>query len=161
MELAEPVVPCNTSTGCPLGSPPGGASGPVRSSAAGGGVSNAETYVYPPKPSMRLINDTIAFSAREFRPAATQVGVMHRVLVYRTEAEAAIAALVNPVLEWVSTRRNPAFFDGRPEQYIPPADARLNQPEDVAQAVLFALCQPPGCEARELVVCPSEEPSWP
>jgi NAD(P)-dependent dehydrogenase (short-subunit alcohol dehydrogenase family) len=54
-----------------------------------------------------------------------------------------------------------AFFDGRPEQYRPPADAKLNRPEDVAQAVLFALCQPPGCEARELVICPSEEPSWP
>jgi NAD(P)-dependent dehydrogenase (short-subunit alcohol dehydrogenase family) len=54
-----------------------------------------------------------------------------------------------------------AFFDGRPEQYRPPADAKLNRPEDVAQAVLFALCQPAGCEARELVVCPSEEPSWP
>ena len=34
--------------------------------------------------------------------AATQVGVMHRVLVYRVESEAAIAALVNPVLEWAS-----------------------------------------------------------
>jgi peptide deformylase len=34
--------------------------------------------------------------------AATQVGVMHRVLVYRVEPEAAIAALVNPVLEWAS-----------------------------------------------------------
>jgi NAD(P)-dependent dehydrogenase (short-subunit alcohol dehydrogenase family) len=54
-----------------------------------------------------------------------------------------------------------AFFDGRPEQYRPAADAKLNRPEDVAQAVLFALCQPAGCEARELVVCPSEEPSWP
>jgi NAD(P)-dependent dehydrogenase (short-subunit alcohol dehydrogenase family) len=54
-----------------------------------------------------------------------------------------------------------AFFDGRPERYRPPADAKLNRPEDVAQAVLFALCQPAGCEARELVVCPSEEPSWP
>jgi NAD(P)-dependent dehydrogenase (short-subunit alcohol dehydrogenase family) len=54
-----------------------------------------------------------------------------------------------------------AFFDGRPEQYRPPADAKLNRPEDVARAVLFALCQPAGCEARELVVCPSEEPSWP
>jgi NAD(P)-dependent dehydrogenase (short-subunit alcohol dehydrogenase family) len=54
-----------------------------------------------------------------------------------------------------------AFFDGRPEQYRPPADAKLNRPEDVARAVLFALCQPPGCEARELVICPSEEPSWP
>jgi len=34
--------------------------------------------------------------------AATQVGVMHRVLVYRTELEGAVAALVNPVLEWSS-----------------------------------------------------------
>jgi peptide deformylase len=34
--------------------------------------------------------------------AATQVGVMHRVLVYRTELEGSVAALVNPVLEWAS-----------------------------------------------------------
>jgi short-subunit dehydrogenase len=54
-----------------------------------------------------------------------------------------------------------AFFDGRPEQYKPAADAKLNRPEDVAQAVLFALGQPPGCEARELVVAPSTESSWP
>ena len=32
--------------------------------------------------------------------AATQVGLMNRVLVYRVEAEGPIAALVNPVLEW-------------------------------------------------------------
>jgi peptide deformylase len=32
--------------------------------------------------------------------AATQVGLMNRVLVYRVESEGAIAALVNPVLEW-------------------------------------------------------------
>jgi peptide deformylase len=32
--------------------------------------------------------------------AATQVGVMHRLLVYRTEMEGAVAALANPVLEW-------------------------------------------------------------
>jgi NAD(P)-dependent dehydrogenase (short-subunit alcohol dehydrogenase family) len=54
-----------------------------------------------------------------------------------------------------------AFFDGRPQQYQPTADAKLNRPEDVAAAVLFALRQPPGCELRELVVCPSTEPSWP
>jgi len=34
--------------------------------------------------------------------AATQVGVMHRVLVYRVEADAPVAALVNPQLEWSS-----------------------------------------------------------
>ena len=54
-----------------------------------------------------------------------------------------------------------AFFDGRDPQFKPAADQRLNRPEDVASAVLFALSQPPGCEMREMVVCPSEEPSWP
>jgi peptide deformylase len=34
--------------------------------------------------------------------AATQLGVMHRVLVYRVEPGSAAAALVNPVLEWSS-----------------------------------------------------------
>jgi peptide deformylase len=37
--------------------------------------------------------------------AATQVGVMNRVLVYRTELEGSIAALVNPVLEWESKEK--------------------------------------------------------
>ncbi|APU14149.1 MULTISPECIES: SDR family oxidoreductase [Actinoalloteichus] len=54
-----------------------------------------------------------------------------------------------------------AFFDDRAEQYKPPPDARLNQPEDVARTVAFVLSQPPGCEIRELVVCSSEEGSWP
>ena len=35
--------------------------------------------------------------------AATQLGVMHRVLVYRVEPDAPVAALVNPVLEWSGT----------------------------------------------------------
>ena len=39
--------------------------------------------------------------------AATQVGVMHRVLVYRVESEGAIAALVNPVVEWTSEETEP------------------------------------------------------
>ena len=54
-----------------------------------------------------------------------------------------------------------AFFDARQEQYKPPPDAKLNRPEDVAASVLFALRHPPGCEVRELVVCPSVESSWP
>ncbi|WP_116051116.1 SDR family oxidoreductase [Amycolatopsis palatopharyngis] len=53
------------------------------------------------------------------------------------------------------------FFNDRDEQYKPPPDAKLNQPEHVARTVLFALSQPPGCEVRELVVCASEEGSWP
>lgn len=54
-----------------------------------------------------------------------------------------------------------SFFDGRDEQYRPPADAKLNRPEDVAAVVLSILGQPPGCELREVVVCPSTESSWP
>ncbi len=54
-----------------------------------------------------------------------------------------------------------AFFDGREEQYRPAPDAQLNDPADVAEAVLFALRQPPGCEVRELIIAPATEPSWP
>ncbi len=54
-----------------------------------------------------------------------------------------------------------AFFDGRPDQYKPGPDARLNDPADVADAVVFALTRPHGCELREMVVCQSTEPSWP
>lgn len=54
-----------------------------------------------------------------------------------------------------------AFFDARDPQYLPPPDAKLNRPEDVARTVLFALRQPAGCQLRELVVCPAEESSWP
>jgi NAD(P)-dependent dehydrogenase (short-subunit alcohol dehydrogenase family) len=53
------------------------------------------------------------------------------------------------------------FFDGRDEQYKPPPDAKLNDPDNVAETVVFALSQPAGCEIRELVVCSSEESSWP
>lgn len=54
-----------------------------------------------------------------------------------------------------------AFFDGREERYRPGPHQRLNRPEDVARAVVFALCQPEGCEVRELLIAPSQEPSWP
>ena len=54
-----------------------------------------------------------------------------------------------------------AFFDGRPDQYKPGPDAKLNDPANVADAVVFALTRPNGCELREMVVCPSTEPSWP
>ncbi len=53
------------------------------------------------------------------------------------------------------------FFDGRPDEFKPPPEMRLNRPEDVASSVVFALSQPPGCEVRELLVAPSGETSWP
>jgi len=53
------------------------------------------------------------------------------------------------------------FFDGRDPMYQPPPDAPLAPPEEIAAAVAFALERPRGIELRELVVCPSEETSWP
>ena len=45
----------------------------------------------------RLMNDAYGIGL-----AATQVGAMHRVLVYQTELNGPVAALVNPMLEWAS-----------------------------------------------------------
>jgi NAD(P)-dependent dehydrogenase (short-subunit alcohol dehydrogenase family) len=53
------------------------------------------------------------------------------------------------------------FFDDRTEQYKPGPDAVLNDPAHVADAVVFALSQPPGCAVRELVVCADQESSYP
>jgi NAD(P)-dependent dehydrogenase (short-subunit alcohol dehydrogenase family) len=53
------------------------------------------------------------------------------------------------------------FFDDRPEEFRPAPDQHLNDPDDVARTVVFALRQPPGCELRELLVAPATEPSWP
>ena len=54
-----------------------------------------------------------------------------------------------------------AFFDDRDERYKPPAELELCDPRHVADAVMFALTRPPGCEVRELVVTPPDETSWP
>ena len=43
----------------------------------------------------RLMHDALGIGL-----AATQVGVLHRVLVYRVEADSPIVALVNPKVEW-------------------------------------------------------------
>lgn len=53
------------------------------------------------------------------------------------------------------------FFDDRAEQYKPQDDSRLNDPANVAQAVMFVLSQPRGCEIREMLICHAEEGSWP
>ena len=51
----------------------------------------------------QVMNDALGIGL-----AATQVGLMNRVLVYRVESDGAIAALVNPVLEWASDDTEPA-----------------------------------------------------
>jgi NAD(P)-dependent dehydrogenase (short-subunit alcohol dehydrogenase family) len=53
------------------------------------------------------------------------------------------------------------FFDGRDAQYKPGPDAILNDPANVAAAILFALNQPPGCAIREMVVAAETESSYP
>ncbi len=98
---------------------------------------------------LRVLSDATAYCASKF-------GVIgfSRALAVETQGRLGVTTLVPGGM-------HTAFFDGRPEQYRPGPDAKLNRPEDVATAVLFALRQPPGCEIRELVVTPSVEGSWP
>jgi NAD(P)-dependent dehydrogenase (short-subunit alcohol dehydrogenase family) len=98
---------------------------------------------------LRALSDASAYCASKF-------GVVGftRALAAETQGRMGVTLLVPGGM-------HTAFFDGRDAQYLPPPDAKLNQPQDVARAVLFALGQPPGCEVRELVVTPSVEGSWP
>lgn len=98
---------------------------------------------------IKAVSDATAYCAAKF-------GVVGftRALAAETAGEIGVTMLVPGGMQT-------AFFDNRDEKYKPPADAKLNRPEDVARTVLFALDQPPGCEVRELVVCHAEESSWP
>ena len=53
------------------------------------------------------------------------------------------------------------FFDERDAQYKPGPDAILNDPANVAAAIMFALAQPAGCAVRELIVAAETETSYP
>ena len=98
---------------------------------------------------LRAVSDATAYCASKF-------GVVGftRALAAETVGRVGVTLLVPGGM-------HTAFFDEREERYRPPPDAKLNRPEDVAAAVIFALRQPEGCEVRELVVCPSMESSWP
>lgn len=98
---------------------------------------------------LRAVSDATAYCASKF-------GVVGftRALAAETQGRLGVTMLVPGGMQT-------AFFDERDEQYKPPADFRLNAPDNVAQAVLFALRQPEWCEVRELVVTPSVEGSWP
>ena len=98
---------------------------------------------------LRAFSDATAYCASKF----AVVGFT-RALAAETAGRIGVTLLVPGGM-------HTAFFDSREERYKPPPDAKLNRPGDVADAVLFALRQPPGCEVRELVVCPSLETSWP
>jgi NAD(P)-dependent dehydrogenase (short-subunit alcohol dehydrogenase family) len=98
---------------------------------------------------LRAVSDATAYCASKF-------GVLgfSRALAAETAGRIGVTTLVPGGM-------HTSFFDAREEKYKPPVDAKLNRPEDVAQAVLFALRQPPGCELRELVIAPAQESSWP
>jgi NAD(P)-dependent dehydrogenase (short-subunit alcohol dehydrogenase family) len=98
---------------------------------------------------LRALSDATAYCASKF----AVVGFT-RALAAETAGRLGVTLLIPGGM-------HTAFFDSREERYKPPPDAKLNRPEDVADAVLFALRQPPGCEVRELVVCPAMETSWP
>ena len=98
---------------------------------------------------LRALPDATAYCASKFGVVG-----LTRALAAELGADVGVTLLVPGGMQT-------PFFDDRPEQYRPPPTAQLNRPEDVAAAVVFALDQPPGCQVREMVVCPSNETSWP
>lgn len=98
---------------------------------------------------LRALSDATAYCASKF-------GIVGftRALIAETQGRIGVTMLIPGGMQT-------HFFDGRPEQYKPPADAKLNRPEHVADVVMCALRQPVGCEIREVLVAPSVEGSWP
>lgn len=98
---------------------------------------------------IRALPDASAYCASKFGVVG-----MTRALAAELAGEVGVTLLVPGGMDT-------AFFDARPEQYKPGPDAKLNDPAEVADAVLYALTRPEGSEVRELVVCASTETSWP
>ena len=98
---------------------------------------------------LRALSDATAYCASKFGVVG-----LSRALAVELAGRVGVTCLIPGGMQT-------AFFDGRDEQYKPPPDAKLAPPEQVAEAVLFALTRPNGTEVRELIVTPSTEPSWP
>lgn len=98
---------------------------------------------------LRALPDASAYCASKFGVVG-----MTRALAAELAGEVGVTLLVPGGMDT-------AFFDGRPDQYKPGPDAQLNDPAEVADAVVYALTRPAGSEVREMVVCASTEPSWP
>ncbi|MFC8046182.1 SDR family oxidoreductase [Nocardia sp. NPDC057353] len=98
---------------------------------------------------LRALSDATAYCASKF-------GVVGftRALAAETAGEIGVTLLIPGGMQT-------AFFDDRPEQYRPGPDAKLNDPANVADSILYAMTRPEGSELRELVVCASTETSWP
>ncbi len=98
---------------------------------------------------MRALPDATAYCASKF-------GVVGftRALAAETAGRVGVTLLIPGGMQT-------AFFDGRTEQYKPGPDAKLNDPANVAAAIMFALSQPAGCAVRELVDAAEQETSYP
>ena len=94
-----------------------------------------------------LMNDALGIGL-----AATQLGVMHRVLVYRVDPDAPVAAVVNPVLEW-SSRDEEALEEGclsLPNVLVDvdrPIHVRIRAQDETGEEILI---EASGLEARVL-----------
>jgi NAD(P)-dependent dehydrogenase (short-subunit alcohol dehydrogenase family) len=98
---------------------------------------------------MRALSDATAYCAAKFGVVG-----LTRALAAELAGEVGVTLLIPGGMQT-------NFFDGRDKQYRPGPNAMLNEPADVAAAVMFALSQPAGCVVRELVITPAEEPSYP
>jgi len=98
---------------------------------------------------LRALSDATAYCASKFGVVG-----LSRALAVELAGRVGVTCLIPGGMQT-------AFFDGRDEQYKPGPDAQLAAPDDVAEAVLFALSRPVGMEVRELIITPSTEPSWP
>jgi peptide deformylase len=82
--------------------------------------------------------------------AATQLGVMHRLLVYRAGPDAPFVAVVNPQLEWASEEQEPAeegclSLPGVAVDVDRPIHVRVNARDERGEAILL---EASGLEAR-------------
>jgi NAD(P)-dependent dehydrogenase (short-subunit alcohol dehydrogenase family) len=98
---------------------------------------------------IKAVGDATAYCAAKFG-----------VVGFTRALAAELAGKVNVTLVIPGGMRT-KFFDDRDEQYKPGPDAILNDPANVAAAIMFALAQPVGCAVRELVVAAETESSYP
>ena len=116
---------------------------PALKQSHGGVVTSASTL------GVKAVGDATAYCAAKFG-----------VVGFTRALSAELAGQVNVTLVIPGGMRT-KFFDDRDEQYKPGPDAILNDPANVASAVMFALSQPAGCAVRELVIAAETETSYP
>ena len=111
-------------------------------------------------PNGRIVNVASTLGLRALSDASAYCASKFGVVGFTRALSAELSGKLGVTL-LIPGGMSTTFFDGRDEQYKPGPDAKLNRPEDVANAVVFALSQPRGCDVRELMICPNTETSWP